>query len=155
MATAKTKLPTKKPKLVRDSFTIPKNEYAAIDALKERAVTMGTSVKKSELLRAGLMALLAMGDPAYRRALAAVPTLKTGRPSAVADTPVAEALPAPKLARPARKPAAKAAAKSTAKATPNAAVSTTAKAPMKPSPAPAKAPTKRAPVKRTAAKTSA
>ena len=27
----------KKPKLVRDSFTIPKDEYAAIDSLKQRA----------------------------------------------------------------------------------------------------------------------
>ena len=42
----------RKPKLVRDSFTIPKTEYAAIDELKTRAIGLGTSVKKSELLRA-------------------------------------------------------------------------------------------------------
>ena len=58
MAHAADKSSTRKPKLVRDSFTIPKNEYAAIDALKARAIALGTSVKKSELLRAGLMALL-------------------------------------------------------------------------------------------------
>ena len=45
----------KKPKMVRDSFTIPKNEYEAIASLKERALKQGMSIKKSELLRAGLM----------------------------------------------------------------------------------------------------
>jgi hypothetical protein len=72
----------KKPKLVRDSFTIPKTEYAAIDALKTRAIAMGTSVKKSELLRAGLMVLQSLSDAGYKRALSDVPTLKTGRPPA-------------------------------------------------------------------------
>lgn len=70
----------KKPKLVRDSFTIPKAEYAAIDTLKTRAIGLGTSVKKSELLRAGLMLLQALNDAGFKNALAAVPALKTGRP---------------------------------------------------------------------------
>ena len=72
----------KKPKLVRDSFTIPKNEYEAIASLKERALKHGVSIKKSELLRAGLMTLAFMPDAAFAKALADVPTLKTGRPSA-------------------------------------------------------------------------
>jgi hypothetical protein len=72
----------KKPKLVRDSFTIPKNEFAAIEAMKTRAIALGTSVKKSELLRAGLMTLQALNDANFKAALAAVPTLKTGRPQA-------------------------------------------------------------------------
>jgi len=70
----------KKPKLVRDSFTIPKAEYAAIETLKTRAIGLGTSVKKSELLRAGLMLLQALNDAGFKNALAAVPALKTGRP---------------------------------------------------------------------------
>lgn len=70
----------KKPKLVRDSFTIPKDEYAGIDTLKERSVALGRPAKKSELLRAGLMALLAMSPNALHAALEAVPTIKTGRP---------------------------------------------------------------------------
>lgn len=72
----------KKPKLVRDSFTIPKNEYEAIASLKERALKQGVSIKKSELLRAGLMTLAFMPDAAFAKALADVPTLKTGRPAA-------------------------------------------------------------------------
>lgn len=89
----------RKPKLVRDSFTIPKTEYAAIDQLKTRAIALGTSVKKSELLRAGLMALVGMNDAAFKAAVAAVPTLKPGRPQAEpASTPAPQPAPARKAA---------------------------------------------------------
>lgn len=70
----------KKPKLVRDSFTIPKDEYVVIDALKIRAGKLGQAVKKSELLRAGVKALAAMSDIQFKAALSNVPTIKTGRP---------------------------------------------------------------------------
>jgi len=70
----------RKPKLVRDSFTIPKTEYSGLAALKKRAAAVGSPAKKSEVLRAGLMALAAMADDAFKRVLASVPTLKTGRP---------------------------------------------------------------------------
>lgn len=69
-----------KPKLVRDSFTIPKAEYAVIDALKQRAASLVRSVKKSELLRAGIKALAAMDEAAFLAAVKAVPPIKTGRP---------------------------------------------------------------------------
>ena len=69
-----------KVKLVRDSFTIPKTEYAAIDALKKRAAKAGLPSKKSELIRAGLMALASMGDASFQASMAVVPMLKTGRP---------------------------------------------------------------------------
>ena len=72
----------KKPKLVRDSFTIPKIEYVVLEALKQRAVKLAHPVKKSELLRAGIKALAALPDAAFMTALANVPTIKTGRPSA-------------------------------------------------------------------------
>ena len=70
----------KKPKLVRDSFTIPKDEFVVIDALKIRAGKLGQSIKKSELLRAGVKALAAMSDIQFKAALSNVPTIKTGRP---------------------------------------------------------------------------
>lgn len=106
---------SKSGKLVRDSFTIPKAEYGAIDALKSRAIGLGTSVKKSELLRAGLMALRGMSDAAFKTAVAAVPTLKTGRPSAEATPPKAAETAAKPLvaAKPAVKVAVKPAVKST------------------------------------------
>ena len=65
----------KKAKLVRDSFTIPKDEYVVIDSLKVRAGKLG------QLLRAGVKALAAMSDIQFKAALSNVPTIKTGRPT--------------------------------------------------------------------------
>ena len=72
--------PKIKNKLVRDSFTIPKAEYAVLTALKDRALSLTRQVKKSELLRAGISALNAMHDKAFLEVLDTVPSLKTGRP---------------------------------------------------------------------------
>lgn len=74
----------KKTKLVRDSFTIPKDEYAVIETLKQRADSLAQPAKKSELLRAGLKVLEGLSDAALRTALQAVPSIKTGRPKAEA-----------------------------------------------------------------------
>jgi len=71
-------------KLVRDSFTIPKVEYAVLEGLKGRAADLRRPTKKSELLRAGVMALQAMSDKAFLSVLNAVPSLKTGRPKGTA-----------------------------------------------------------------------
>lgn len=71
----------KKPKLVRDSFTIPKIEYVVLETLKQRATKLTHSVKKSELLRAGIKALAALSDAAFLSALEKVPAIKTGRPA--------------------------------------------------------------------------
>jgi hypothetical protein len=71
----------KKPKLVRDSFTIPKIEYTVLDDLKLRAAKAGAPAKKSEVLRAGIKALAAMGDAAFLAAIRSVPAIKTGRPA--------------------------------------------------------------------------
>ena len=81
-ATAAAAKPVKahKPKLVRDSFTMPKDEYQVLDTLKVRALGLEKHVRKSELLRAGIQALSAMNDRAFLKAIGAVPTLKTGRP---------------------------------------------------------------------------
>lgn len=71
----------KKPKLVRDSFTIPKAEYAVLEELKQRATQLASPVKKTELLRAGIKALAVMSDAGFLAALKAVPAIKTGRPA--------------------------------------------------------------------------
>lgn len=94
----------KKPKLVRDSFTIPKEEYAAIEGLKQRLALLGTPAKKSELLRAGLVLLASLSDAALAKAMQAIPSIKTGRPkSEPAETTAA--------AKPAKAPKARAAGK--------------------------------------------
>lgn len=69
-----------KNKLIRDSFTIPKTEYAVLTALKDRALSLTRQVKKSELLRAGISALDTMHDKEFLATLNTVPSLKTGRP---------------------------------------------------------------------------
>ena len=101
-----------KHKLVRDSFTIPKDEYAVLAELKLRAGRLMRPAKKSEILRAGINTLRGMTDKALTVALAAVPSLKTGRPkrAEVVAAPVAVSA-AAKRAKPA-KPVAKPAVKS-------------------------------------------
>jgi hypothetical protein len=47
----------KKEKVVRDSFTMPKSDYEKLAALKQKCLDAGVAVKKSELLRAGLLLL--------------------------------------------------------------------------------------------------
>lgn len=68
-------------KMERDSFTMPKTEYAQFALLKDRLVKLGQPAKKSELLRAGIMQLATMTDAALKAAMAKVPTIKTGRPN--------------------------------------------------------------------------
>jgi len=73
----------KKPKLVRDSFTIPKVEYSVLEQLKDRAAKLGRPTKKSEVLRAGVKALAAMADGDFLACVGSVPAVKTGRPAKV------------------------------------------------------------------------
>lgn len=72
----------KKPKhkLVRDSFTMPSNDFQLIDQLKQRALGFKRPAKKSELLRAGLHALVSLSDARLKAALDALDPLKPGRP---------------------------------------------------------------------------
>jgi hypothetical protein len=72
--------PQPKEKLVRDSFTMPRADFALIAQLKERALGFQRPVKKSELLRAGLQALAALNDEVLQAVLAQLPQIKTGRP---------------------------------------------------------------------------
>lgn len=67
-------------KLVRDSFTMPAEDWALIAQLKERALVFKRPAKKSELLRAGLQALVALPDAQLKAALERLLPLKPGRP---------------------------------------------------------------------------
>lgn len=70
----------KKPKLVRDSFTIPETDYALFATLKQRALKAGVEVKKSEILRAALAVLAKLDDAEFVKAIGLVERIKTGRP---------------------------------------------------------------------------
>ena len=73
----------KKPKLkvVRDSFTMPQNEYQKISEIKALCLRGDLHVKKSEILRAGLQALSAMGVEQMSLVLKGLEKIKTGRPN--------------------------------------------------------------------------
>lgn len=79
-AAAARKPPKQRLRLVRDSFTMPEPDFALIAALKGRAMTAQREAKKSELLRAGLHALMALDGKALAGALSRLEPLKLGRP---------------------------------------------------------------------------
>jgi hypothetical protein len=79
---AKSDKPGKAAKVIRDSFTMPQSDFAIIDRIKLRAIEWKQPVKKSEVLRAALHALEALGDAKVRALLAALEPIKKGRPRA-------------------------------------------------------------------------
>jgi hypothetical protein len=81
-----------KEKLVRDSFTMPRNDFELIAVLKERALGFRRPTKKSEVLRAGLRALATMSAKQLQQALDSLPLLKSGRPKKLQLTPPAKAI---------------------------------------------------------------
>lgn len=71
-----------RPVLVRDSFTMPEQEYAVLHEVKQACLRAGIDVKKSELLRIGVALLGQLDVATLQGVLAALPQLKTGRPPA-------------------------------------------------------------------------
>jgi len=70
----------KKPKLVRDSFTMPEAEYAVLSEVKKACIAAGIEVKKSQLLRVGLVLLKKTPVSALKTLVEELPPLKAGRP---------------------------------------------------------------------------
>ncbi len=66
--------------VVRDSFTMPQDEYRKIAEIKKTCLEQGLHVKKSEVLRAGLQALAKLGTTRLKAALGGLRKIKTGRP---------------------------------------------------------------------------
>lgn len=73
----------KKAKLVRDSFTMPEAEYAVLGEVKKTCLAAGIEVKKSQLLRIGLVLLSKTELPALKVLIEALAPLKAGRPKAM------------------------------------------------------------------------
>lgn len=71
----------KKEKVLRDSFTMPKSDYAKLAELKQRYLDAGVHIKKSEILRAGLLLLAASSPKQLLSAVSKVEAIKTGRPA--------------------------------------------------------------------------
>ncbi len=71
---------TENVKVVRDSFTMPQADYELITLLKKRSLQSGIETNKSEILRAGLLALNQMTERDFLDKIETVEKVKTGRP---------------------------------------------------------------------------
>lgn len=72
----------KKPKMVRDSFTMPEPEYKVLGEVKRACLKAGVEVKKSELLRVGVALLQKLKVEELRASIGALAPVKAGRPKA-------------------------------------------------------------------------
>jgi hypothetical protein len=70
----------KRVKVVRDSFTMPQNEYQKIAEIKTACLKAKMHVKKSEVLRAGLKVLAGLDSARLKLVLKSLEKIKTGRP---------------------------------------------------------------------------
>jgi len=70
----------KKPKLIRDSFTIPEDEYQVLVAAKKRIVKSGLEVRKTEIVRIGLALVGKASLAELKKQLGALKKLQSGRP---------------------------------------------------------------------------
>ena len=71
----------KKEKMIRDSFTMPANDYVQLALIKERCLQSSVNAKKSEVLRAALKCLASLSDVELTKAITDLDFIKTGRPS--------------------------------------------------------------------------
>lgn len=69
-----------KVKVVRNSFTMPQNEYQKIAEIKAICLKSKVHVKKSEVLRAGLKMLGTLSSVQLKKVLGELEKIKTGRP---------------------------------------------------------------------------
>lgn len=65
--------------VIRDSFSIPSIDYDLIELIKKRCLKNGAHATKSEIMRAGLHALMSMSDKDLLNVLDGVVKLKPGR----------------------------------------------------------------------------
>lgn len=68
----------KKIKMTPHSFTLPIEDYAKLTELKEKCLKAGVQVKKTELMRAGLLSLSKLNKVALLKTLAQVEIIKKG-----------------------------------------------------------------------------
>ncbi len=69
-----------KPKVTRDSFTMPEAEYQKIADIKVACAKAGMPVKKSEVLRAGLLMLSLLEMAEMKTVFSKLEKIATGRP---------------------------------------------------------------------------
>lgn len=68
--------------VVRDSFTMPEDDYSLISQVRQRSLKCGVAITKAEVLRAGLKALDNLKDDELMNVISSLQKVKTGRPNA-------------------------------------------------------------------------
>ena len=61
--------------LIRDKYSMPEDEYTVLLALKQQLAEQGVMVKKSDLLRAGLLLIASLDESELRSVLEKVPPI--------------------------------------------------------------------------------
>lgn len=79
-AQAGTALTAKKPKLVRDSFTLPQQDHDLIKQCKKLALGQGRETKKSEVLRAAIQSFALLPLAKQMAAYQKLEAIAVGRP---------------------------------------------------------------------------
>ena len=66
-------------KMIRFSLTLPEEDYAKLSELKKKCLETGVQVKKSELMRAGLLNLFKLNEVVLLKSVAQVEIIKKKR----------------------------------------------------------------------------
>ena len=71
----------RKERVIRDSFTLPSRDYELITAVRQRCLNSAVNINKSEVIRAGLYALMEMSEEDLIDLVNNLEKVKTGRPT--------------------------------------------------------------------------
>ncbi len=77
--------PKNRKRVIRDSFTLPTDDYELITTIRERCLDNRITINKSEVIRAGLHALNKMSDEELLAVVDSLTKIKTGRPGKTKD----------------------------------------------------------------------
>ena len=80
-ANSEKRLAAKKAILVRESFKLPMLDHLMLETLKLRGSKLGSPVKKSALVCAGINALAAMSDAKFFAMMKSLPSVSAGHPA--------------------------------------------------------------------------
>ncbi len=69
--------------IIRETFSLPPGDSELIDELRQRSAAQGVMLNRSEILRAGLVALCALPNSKLVEIGNQVPKMKTGRPKSL------------------------------------------------------------------------
>lgn len=73
------KVPKGDSSIVRETFSLPPLDSELIEAVRQRGAVVGVMLNRSEVVRAGVAALMTLDEDTFKRVVSGVPKLKSGR----------------------------------------------------------------------------